>query len=88
LAWTIDYLTSAKRELRKLDRQAANRIIDYLDNRVALLENPRSLGIALTDSKEQLWRYRIGDYRVICEIHDARLIVLVVRIGYRSEVYR
>ena len=88
MAWTIDYLTSAKRELRKLDRQAANRIIDYLDNRVALLENPRSLGIALTDSKEQLWRYRVGDYRVICEIHDARLIVLVVRIGHRSEICR
>ena len=88
MAWTIDYLTSAKRELRKLDRQAASRIIDYLDDRVAPLGNPRSLGIALANSKEQLWRYRIGDYRVICEIHDARPIVLVVRIGYRSEVYR
>jgi mRNA interferase RelE/StbE len=88
LAWTIDYLTSAKRELRKLDRQVASRIVDYLDHRVALLENPRSLGLALTDSKEQLWRYRIGDYRVICEIHDARLVVLVVRIGHRSDVYR
>jgi mRNA interferase RelE/StbE len=88
LAWTIDYLTSAKRELRKLDRQVASRIVDYMDGRIAAMENPRSLGAALVGSKDRLWRYRVGDYRIVCEIHDARLIVLVVRIGHRSDIYR
>jgi mRNA interferase RelE/StbE len=88
LAWTIDYLTSAKRELGKLDRQVASRIVNYMDGRIAALENPRSLGTALVDSKEKLWRYRVGDYRIVCQIHDARLIVLVVRVGHRSDIYR
>lgn len=88
MAWTIDYLTSVKRELRKLDRQVASRIVEYMDGRVAALENPRTLGAALVGSKSQLWRYRVGDYRIVCEIHDARLIVLVVRIGHRSDIYR
>ena len=88
MAWTIDYLTSAKRELRKLDRQIANRIVDFLDHRIAVLENPRTLGTALVGSREQLWRYRVGDYRIICEIHDTRVVVLVVSIGHRSDIYR
>ena len=88
MAWTIDYLTSAKRELRKLDRHVASRIVDYMDGRIAAMENPRSLGAALVGSKDRLWRYRVGDYRIVCEIHDARLIVLVVRIGHRSDIYR
>ena len=75
-------------QLRKLDRQAARRILDYMDERIAPLEDPRSTGKALTGPLGELWRYRVGDLRVICDIEDGALLVLVVRIGKRSEVYR
>jgi mRNA interferase RelE/StbE len=88
LAWTIEYLTSVKKKLRKLDRQVARRIVDFMDNRIADLENPRNVGLALSGQYEGLWRYRVGDYRILCDIRDDKLIVLVVAIGHRSEVYR
>lgn len=88
MAWTIEYLPAALKALAKLDRQAADRITRYLDQRVASLDNPRDLGQALTGPLGGLWRYRVGDHRVICEIRDRALVILVVRIGDRKEVYR
>jgi mRNA interferase RelE/StbE len=88
LAWTIELLDTARRDLRKLDRQIAKRIGDFLFHRVASLENPRDMGDALTGPLRKYWRYRVGDYRVVCRIEDDRLLVLVVRIGHRSEIYR
>jgi len=88
LAWTIEYTESATRQLRKLDRQSALRIVDYMEARVAGSGDPRSAGKALTGPLGGLWRYRIGDHRVICEILDGALKVLVVRMGDRKEVYR
>jgi mRNA interferase RelE/StbE len=88
LAWTIDYTDSAKQQLRKLDKQTARRIIDYMDERIAPLEDPRSTGRALKGPLGDFWRYRVGDCRLICHIQDGALRVLVVRIGKRSEVYR
>jgi mRNA interferase RelE/StbE len=88
LVWTIEYLTSVKKELRKLDRQVARRIVDFMDNRIASLENPRNIGLALSGQYEGLWCYRLGDCRILCDIRDDKLIVLVVAIGHRSEVYR
>jgi mRNA interferase RelE/StbE len=88
LAWTIEYTASARQALRKLDKPTARRILDYLDERVAPLDDPRSLGKALTGPLGALWRYRVGDYRVICDIQDGALRVLVVEIGHRREVYR
>ena len=87
MAWTIDYADTAKGQLRKLDRQTARRILDYMDDHVAKLENPRSTGKALTGPLGGLWRYRVGDCRVICDIQDSALRVLVVRVGNRREVY-
>ena len=75
-------------QLRKLDKQNAQRILDYMDRRIAPLENPRDLGKALTGPLGELWRYRVGNYRIICDIQDGALLVLVVRIGKRSDVYR
>ena len=86
MAWTIDYADTAKGQLRKLDRQTARRILDYMDDHVAKLENPRSTGKALTGPLGGLWRYRAGDCRVICDIQDGALRVLVVRVGNRREV--
>jgi mRNA interferase RelE/StbE len=93
LAWTIDYADTAKGQLRRLDKQTARRIVDFMDERIAGLENPRSTGKALTGPLGDLWRYRVGDCRVgecrvICDIQDGALRVLVVQVGNRSEIYR
>ena len=88
MAWTIDYTDTAKRQLRKLDKQTARRIVDYMDERIAVLENPRDAGKALSGPLGGLWRYRVGDCRVICDIQDGALRVVVVQLGNRREVYR
>jgi len=88
LAWTIEYTYTAKKQLRKLDKALARRLADFMDERIAIKENPRELGKALTGSLRGLWRYRVGGYRLICELQDTRLVVLVVEIGHRSEIYR
>ena len=88
MAWTVDYTHTALNQLRKLDKQSARRILDFLDERVAQRDDPRSTGKALTGPLGGLWRYRVGDFRVICEIQDGELRVLVVELGNRREVYR
>jgi mRNA interferase RelE/StbE len=89
LAWTIEYTESARRQLRKLDRQIARSILDFMDERISGEHNPRDTGKALTGNLlGAFWRYRIGDFRIICNIHDEKLCVLVVQIGNRREVYR
>jgi mRNA interferase RelE/StbE len=88
LAWTIEYADPAKQQLRKLDRQVARRVLDFMDERVAGLEDPRSTGKALTGPLGAFWRYRVGDCRVICDIQDGALRVLVVQVGHRREIYR
>ncbi len=76
-----------KKQLKKLDAAIAKRVLDYLE-RVELLENPRSRGKALTSNLSGLWRYRVGDYRILCRIHDDKLIITVIEIGHRSTVYQ
>ena len=88
MAWRIEYTDTARTQLRKLDRDTARRIINYMDERVAVLDAPQSVGQALTGPLGGLWRYRVGDCRVICDIQDDALRVLVVRVGRRDQVYR
>ena len=88
MAWTIEYTDPARRQLRKLDKQSARRILDYLDQRIAPLEDVRSLGKALRGPLGEFWRYRVGEYRIICELLDKQLRVLVVRVGGRKDIYR
>lgn len=88
MAWTAKYSDTALRQLSKLDRQLALRILNYVDSRVIGAESPRQLGKALTGPMGGLWRYRVGDYRVICDIQDDVLVVLVVTVGNRGDVYR
>ena len=87
MAWTVEYSATARDQLRRLDRQTARRVVEYMDERVARRADPRGTGRALTGPLGGLWRYRIGGYRVICEIQDDILRVLVVRIGRRDSVY-
>ena len=89
MAWTVEVSESALRELDKLNTQHARRILKFLDDRVAGLDDPRAIGQALQRAKlGEFWKYRVGDYRLICKIVDERLIVLVLRIGHRREIYR
>jgi mRNA interferase RelE/StbE len=87
-AWTIELSDGAKRQLRKFDRIVSKRITRFLQERVSILGDPRQLGKTLRGDFGDYWSYRVGDYRILCEIHDDRLVVLVVAIGHRSEIYR
>ena len=88
MAWKVELDPGAERELDKLDPPVARRILAFLYGRVAQLEDPRSIGQALKGSRlGEFWKYRVGDYRIIASIEDSALLILVVRIGNRREVY-
>ena len=89
MAWIIKYTDSARKQLKKLDKQSAIRILDFMDERISESGNPRSIGKVLTGPKlGTYWRYRVGDYRIICDIQDGQLCVLVIEIGNRKKIYR
>ena len=89
MAWRIELDPAAKKELDKLDRSVALRILRFLDERVAKLDDTRSIGEALKGDKlGGFWKYRVGDYRIISRIEDGALLVLVLKIGNRRHVYR
>lgn len=87
MAWTIEFDERAKRDLSKLDKPIQKRIRRYLQDRIATANDPKSFGHGLTHDLSGLWRFRVGDYRILCNIEDDRLIVLVVAVGHRSVVY-
>lgn len=89
MAWRINIDAVAKKDLARLDQQVARRITTFLRERVATLDDPRSIGDALKGSSlGEFWKYRVGDYRIIARIEDRVLRILVVKIGNRREVYR
>ncbi len=89
MAWTVEFHEAARKELERLDRPVAKRITSFLRKRLAQRDDPRSIGEALKGSElGDLWKYRVGDYRIIAAIEDQRLLILVVRIGNRREVYK
>jgi mRNA interferase RelE/StbE len=88
LVWTVEFQLTAQKQIRKLDPTVQRRILGYFRQRVLAIEDPRKLGKPLKGDKSDLWRYRIGDYRAICKIEVERLIVLVLEVGHRREVYR
>lgn len=87
MVWSLELSKSVKKQLDSLDAPIQKRITKYLDERIANCVNPRHFGKSLSHSKSDLWCYRIGDYRVICELRDKEVIVLVVTIGHRRDVY-
>jgi mRNA interferase RelE/StbE len=87
LAWTIEYDKEALADLKKLDRQTQREVVDYMESRIAKAEDPRAFGKPLRHSKFGLWRYRMRDYRIICELRAAQLVVLVIAVAHRSIVY-
>jgi mRNA interferase RelE/StbE len=85
--WAYSFDARALHELQKLDRQAQKDIIAYLDKRIATKEDPRRFGKPLKAALTGLWRYRVRDYRILCQIKDGVLLVLVVSVGHRKNVY-
>lgn len=89
MAWRIEFADSAAKQLRKLDPQIAARILTFLRDRITPLDDPRSIGEALRGKElGDFWKYRVGDWRIIADIDDGVVLITVVRIGNRREVYR
>lgn len=89
MAWQVEFDPDALKELKRLDRPVQIRLIAFLRDRLAPLDDPRSLGEALSGSRlGSYWKYRVGDWRIICDIQDQRVVVRVLRLGNRREVYR
>jgi mRNA interferase RelE/StbE len=85
--WRVEFGSDAARELRRLGRDARRTILKYLRERIATAEDPRRLGHALLGDLKGLWRYRVGDYRVVADIRDREVLVMVITVGHRREVY-
>ena len=88
MAWTVSISDIAERQLRKLDRPVQKRILDWLNDRIEGCKNPRHFGEPLKGDHAGLWRYRVGDYRILSEIQDQKIIVLVLTIGHRRQNYK
>ena len=89
MAWRIELTETAAKQIGKLDKGEAKRITAFLRQRLATLADPRSTGKALAGPQlGAYWRYRVGDYRIICDIQDGKLCVLVIEVGNRREIYR
>ncbi len=86
MAWNVELTEKSARQLRKLDKSTQRRIVSFL-RELESLENPHDRGKALTGNLRGLWRYRVGDFRLVCSIEGERLLILVLGIGHRSEVY-
>jgi len=87
MTWKVEFDDAAAKELRKLDQQTQKAILHYLRQRIATKEDPRRFGKPLTHTLAGLWRYRVQNYRIICNIEDDKLVVLIVRVSHRKDVY-
>ena len=87
MAWQVEFDPRAEKELASLGTSAQRKIISYLRERISTDEDPRRFGKALQGGLQGLWRYRVGDYRLVCQLRDNAFVVLVVRVGHRRDVY-
>lgn len=87
MAWSVEFTLTAEKQLKKLDKKWQALILDYLEDDIATLDDPRSRGKALVGDKKGLWRYRVGDYRAICKIEDDHMVIIAVALGHRKNVY-
>ena len=87
MVWSVELTADALKQLRGLDRGSRNRILRFLRERISIEDNPRRFGKALRGRFAGLWRYRVGPYRVVCQIEDNRVVVMVVNVGHRSDIY-
>lgn len=87
MRYNVVFTDKAKKQLKKIDKHIASLIIGWLEKNIEGCENPRIHGKGLVENKLGQWRYRIGDYRVLCEINNQEIIVLVLEVGHRREIY-
>ncbi len=88
MPWKVEFEREAEKELNRIDRQHAKRILRYMFERIACPDDPRRFGEALKQNLSGFWKYRVGNYRIICDIQDETVTVLVVRVGHRRKVYK
>ena len=87
MIWKVEFDDRARKELRKLDKQTQDRILKWLRSNLATEEDPRRTGKSLKGRMKGLWRYRVGDYRIVSQIQDVQILILVIRIGHRRDIY-
>lgn len=85
--WTFEFSETAKKQLKKLDKQVQKRIVQYLRDDIAMLDNPYDKGKVLRGRFVGYWRYRVGNYRLICDINTKQLLILVIRVAHRKDAY-
>lgn len=88
MSWRVEFTRTAEKQIVRLDRPLQAKILSYLRQRVLLCENPRQVGKVLHGEKQGLWRYRVGNYPLICDIQDEKSTVLVLAVAHRKESYR
>ena len=88
MAWRVEFTPEAEKQLSRIERQSAKRIIQFLRDRISPAEDPRTPGKPLKGVLREFWRYRVGDYRIMCRIENDQLLVLVIRVAHRREIYR
>ena len=88
MAWTLEITRTAEKQITRLHRPAQQAIVNFLRERLSATENPRQWGRPLQGEKRGLWRYRVGDYRLVCDIKDTQITVMVLQVGHRKDVYR
>ena len=87
MRYTVEYTKQAVKSLKKLDRQTAALIIGWIEKNLIGCEDPRTHGKGLTSNRSGQWRYRVGDYRILADIQDERIVILVLEVGHRREIY-
>jgi len=87
LAWQIEFADSVLKQLKKLDKHTAKQVVDYLDKKIAALDDPTTAGKPLSGALATFWRYRVGDYRIICHLDEESITVLVLRVAHRKSAY-
>ena len=88
MKYTVDYESKARKQLRKMDSSVSKRIYDWVDEHLEGCENPRAFGKALTGNWAGYWRYRVGDYRIIADIQDDKIVIIITEVGHRGEIYK
>ncbi len=88
MTWKIEFDTSVEKDLKKLGHTAQKKILKYIKEKILPSDNPRILGKSLSGKLSDIWRYRIGDYRLLAKIEDEQFIILVIHVGHRKDVYR
>ena len=87
MTWRVEFTEEAEKQFLKLDKYTQRVVAAWIDKHLAGTENPRATGKPSTANRKGQWRYRIGDYRMLCRIEDDRIVIVVIAIGHRREVY-